>query len=915
MEDKKSKIKIAVTLISLAAAAVTIAFTAAHYRRRRKTRSSCYLHAEGKPQFSFRRVLADNSFSHFKHLKRSSASSNEENGSNLHPYEQEIKALLEKPPVDFKLDSTGWNSKVSSSYVWVETESQLKELADLLSNERAFGVDTEQHSLRSFLGFTALIQISTRTEDYLLDTIALHDAMAVLRPVFADPNICKVFHGADNDVLWLQRDFHIYIVNLFDTAKACEVLSKPQKSLAYLLETYCGIYTNKLLQREDWRQRPLSAEMLEYAQTDAHYLLYIARCLIEELRQHDIDNSTSLDEKPHYVVEATRRSNMICMQVYTKEIDLYPGEAAASSILSRHFDVHEGSSTSSEKQDLVRRLCTWRELMARVHDESLRYVLPDQAVVSLAENVPTNLTELSQLIAHVDHDADPVNPNCFLPPLSSVVTSHLDDLFCLIQEKESKLDDIISIILQTCLGENGSCPLSIYNYALLANCDFKLTRRTVSKQNGIRGSKKASRKGSRARQHFVEKFSCKSPVYHNCRIFADDGRLLCYCDRRKLEWYLRRDLAKLVDDDPPAIMLLFEPKGRPEDEDNDFYIQSKRNICVSCGEGGHYLRYRVIPSCYRIHFPEHLKSHRSHDIVLLCVDCHEVAHAAAEKHKRKIAIEYGIPLFVRKVVDSKETPTAIPESASSMGNVEEEGVSPLQLRTAAMALLRHGKGMPPKRYDELRQIVMQYYGGREVSQEDLEKALMVGMSPHERRRFQKKRGASSKLPLGVLQAEQVNHYVSACKMEPLLLQKDQDFLAEKDADESMGMVSAATVAEKVNPDESDGSNRRDIDIENTDVIQSITASNGAGEDSIYSSKSNSKLSLLGHGPHGKQVVELIMKEEGEEGIGQFCQRWRQVFVEALNPRFLPGGWTVMHSGRRDFGEFSVYNPAKKVPGA
>jgi cation-transporting P-type ATPase D len=24
-----------------------------------------------------------------------------------------------------------------------------------------------------------------------------------------------------------------------------------------------------------------------------------------------------------------------------------------------------------------------------------------------------------------------------------------------------------------------------------------------------------------------------------------------------------------------------------------------------------------------MHFPEHLKSHRSHDIVLLCVDCHE----------------------------------------------------------------------------------------------------------------------------------------------------------------------------------------------------------------------------------------------------------------------------------------------------
>jgi hypothetical protein len=39
-----------------------------------------------------------------------------------------------------------------------------------------------------------------------------------------------------------------------------------------------------------------------------------------------------------------------------------------------------------------------------------------------------------------------------------------------------------------------------------------------------------------ARLQFVRKFSCKAPVYHNCRIFAGDGRLLCYCDRKKLEW-------------------------------------------------------------------------------------------------------------------------------------------------------------------------------------------------------------------------------------------------------------------------------------------------------------------------------------------------------------------------------------------
>lgn len=59
-------------------------------------------------------------------------------------------------------------------------------------------------------------------------------------------------------------------------------------------------------------------------------------------------------------------------------------------------------------------------------------------------------------------------------------------------------------------------------------------------------------------------------------------------------------------------------------------------------------------------------------------------------------------------------------------------------------------------------------------------------------------------------------------------------------------------------------------------------------------KFNPKLSLLGHGPHGKQVVDHLLAEYGEDGIRQFCQRWRQVFVAAIQPRFLPAGWDVNH---------------------
>ncbi|XP_021893704.1 protein RRP6-like 3 isoform X1 [Carica papaya] len=665
--------------------------------------------------------------------------------------------------------------------------------------------------------------------------------------------------------------------------------------------------------------------MVQYARTDAHYLLYIAHSLIFELKKRGNENSSCSDDKFHFLLEASQRSNMICLQLYTKEVEAFPGDAAASSILSRQINGPGGvSSVSCETQfqDAVRRLCAWRDLMARVHDESLRYVLSDQAIIALANRDPATPTDIYSTIAQADLIADSLNSSSLLSSPSAVVCSHLDDVCQLIQDKSGKLDDILPKILQRCLGPNGTCPLSVFNYALLINCNLKLTNSLISKQNGVKNPKHVSRKASR--ELFVKRFSCKSPVYHNCRIYANDGRLLCYCDRRKLEWYLHRDLAKLVEEDPPAIMLLFEPKGRPEDEGNDFYIQSKKNICVGCGEGNHYIRYRIIPSCYRVHFPEHLKSHRSHDIVLLCVDCHEIAHSAAEKYKRQISAEFGIPLFVQKVVDSKQAPIISPESSESVANIEEAGVSPLQLRTAAMALLRHGPRMPSYRREELTQTVMKYYGGRQISEEDLERALLVGMSPHEKRRLEKKKGLSLKHSAGTSKDDfLVSKHAAEAKTLPREEDQDQDILARPDNDisdpstcseQGNNGVAYTNTSNERNSNGHEGLSTKDADgnCENGSLQNGETDFINHRVSESPLPKHNSKLSLLGHGPHGKQVVDYLLKEYGEEGIRQFCQKWRQVFVEAIHPRFLPAGWDVKHSGKRDFGEFSVYNPAKKV---
>lgn len=86
-----------------------------------------------------------------------------------------------------------------------------------------FSIDIEHHKHRSYRGFICLIQIFTGACTYLVDAIALHDELHALNKVFSNPYIQKVMHGCHNDVMWLQQDFRVYLVNVFDTEKACQV--------------------------------------------------------------------------------------------------------------------------------------------------------------------------------------------------------------------------------------------------------------------------------------------------------------------------------------------------------------------------------------------------------------------------------------------------------------------------------------------------------------------------------------------------------------------------------------------------------------------------------------------------------------------------------------------------------------------
>ena len=85
------------------------------------------------------------------------------------------------------------------------------------------------------------MQVSTRSRDYVIDALALRsDLGAALAAPFADPQVLKVLHGADRDIEWLQKDFGLFVVNMFDTGRAARLVGLPC-GLGKLLSHLCQV--------------------------------------------------------------------------------------------------------------------------------------------------------------------------------------------------------------------------------------------------------------------------------------------------------------------------------------------------------------------------------------------------------------------------------------------------------------------------------------------------------------------------------------------------------------------------------------------------------------------------------------------------------------------------------------------------
>jgi len=257
----------------------------------------------------------------------------------------------------------------------IDAAADLEEIARSLEKENAVAVDLEADSMYHYKEKVCLIQIATEKTSVVIDPLALKN-LAPLNPIFSNPDIKKIFHGADYDVRSLYRDFKIRINNLFDTELACRYLGIKETGLQAVLKMFFNVNVDKKYQKKDWSKRPLPKEMMAYASKDVIYLLPLARMLIHRLKK--IDRMT-------WVLEECEDLSKV-RPVLSNEAPLFMKFKGAGRLKSRSLAVLEA-------------LLQFRKRVAEKKDKPFFKIIGNESIMKITTARPVTLRRLKNIKA------------------------------------------------------------------------------------------------------------------------------------------------------------------------------------------------------------------------------------------------------------------------------------------------------------------------------------------------------------------------------------------------------------------------------------------------------------------------------------------------------------------------------------
>ena len=279
------------------------------------------------------------------------------------------------------------NSKTEYEILYVDNSENLQQLCESIKDAPILILDTEFVREKTYRAKLCLIQIATDDIVACVDPIALSD-LSPLMDIINDKSKLKVLHAA-------RQDYEIfYDLNkqlpqpLFDSQLAASLLGYgEQVGYGSLVEKVIGVQLDKAHTRTDWSKRPLSEAQIRYASDDVFYLrqLYplLKQQLSEQGRENWLDEEFSSLCKPElFVTQPKNAWNKV------KGINrLRPRQLAAAMNLSE-----------------------WREEMAIKKDRPRRWILADDILLSAAQLLPKNISQLETIAnikkAVVDNSGD-----------------------------------------------------------------------------------------------------------------------------------------------------------------------------------------------------------------------------------------------------------------------------------------------------------------------------------------------------------------------------------------------------------------------------------------------------------------------------------------------------------------------------
>lgn len=257
---------------------------------------------------------------------------------------------------------------------WIDSPQALDDACAQVADATVIALDTEFFRENTFFPVPALIQFSAGTHAFLVDPLATSCTDA-FRHLLQNQAV-KLLHACSEDLEVFQIWAGVVPSPLIDTQVAQGFLGdNPGMGYQKLVEAWVGKTLPKEETRSNWLERPLSAAQCEYAALDVTYLLEVWAKQRDALIS--LDRLDWLESDCRQLIDQAGRSDDNDTQWYTRQRQLWRLNAA--------------------QLEAYQLMTTWREGETRRRDLPRNWLISDKRLMAIAEAMPTNRYELSQV--------------------------------------------------------------------------------------------------------------------------------------------------------------------------------------------------------------------------------------------------------------------------------------------------------------------------------------------------------------------------------------------------------------------------------------------------------------------------------------------------------------------------------------